>query len=198
MAPRFVARQLASPKGFGGRLIMAIMNRGNAGMNRFALETLAPGKSDRVLEIGFGGGVLLPELITRSGKVTGLDRSREAIAAAQARFGRRAEFLLGSVEQMPFADASFDKVVSCNTVYFWTSLHAGMREIARVLAPGGRLVIGFLPKERMDRLNMPADIFTSRAPEDVRAAMAAAGMRDARIEKPLQSTPWSVATALRA
>ena len=110
----------------------------------------------------------------------------------------RAHFHRGGVEAMPFADASFDKVITCNTVYFWTSLTAGMAEIARVLAPGGRVVIGFLPKERMDRMNMPADIFTSCTPEDIQRAMAAAGLTNPRIEKPTPATAWAVAVAQRS
>jgi hypothetical protein len=63
------------------------------------------------------------------------------------------------------------KVCTVNTVYFWKSLETGFTEIRRVLARGGRVVIGFLPKDGMARLNMPADIFTLRAPEDVIAAL---------------------------
>ncbi|MEO8924866.1 MAG: methyltransferase domain-containing protein, partial [Caldimonas sp.] len=57
----------------------------------------------------------------------------------------RAEFREGSVEALPFEAKSFDKVRTVNAVYFWSLLAAGFAEIHRVLSPGGRAVIGFLP-----------------------------------------------------
>lgn len=47
---------------------------------------------------------------------------------------------------------------SDHTVYFWQTLGSGSAELARVLKPGGRVVLGFLPKAHMDRLDMPTDI----------------------------------------
>ena len=61
--PRFVARQLSHPKGFLGRIFGRLMNRHNANMNAFAIRQLELTSSDRVLEIGFGGGVTLQRLI---------------------------------------------------------------------------------------------------------------------------------------
>jgi hypothetical protein len=66
-------------------------------------------------------------------------------------------------------------VCTVNTIYFWRSLDAGFAEIRRVLAPGGCVVVGFLPKEWMDRLGHSMDIFTSRTADDVIAALTASG-----------------------
>ena len=66
-----------------------------------------------------------------------------------------------------------------------------------MLAPGGTLVVGFLPKEWMDTMNFPTDIFTSRAPEDLLAALARSGFTDARIERPNSATRWNVVVASR-
>src|SRR5437899_10709347 len=86
MAPRFIARQLSHPSGFPGAVIMFLMNRANAKMNAFALQKLAPASQDRVLEIGFGGGLLLPKLLARARHVSGVDRSEKAVADAKTRF----------------------------------------------------------------------------------------------------------------
>jgi arsenite methyltransferase len=202
MAPRFVARQLAQPTGVFGGVIRFLMNRRNARMNAFALRMLDPAPSDRVLEIGFGGGVTLPSLISKAGYVAGIDRSRDVVASARRRFAGavragRAEFGAGSVEALPFDPASFDKVCTVNTVYFWASLDAGFAEIYRVLKAGGRAVIGFLPKPYMDRMGMPADIFTARAAYDVVTALERVGFADIGVERPEPTTPWNVVVATK-
>jgi arsenite methyltransferase len=203
MPPRFIARQLSRPTGFFGRIMGRLMNRHNAKLNAYAVRQLDLTPSDRILEIGFGGGVTLPSLIAGAAFVGGVDRSREMVRRAKARFSEavsagRAIFREGNVEELPFEVSSFGKVCTVNTVYFWSSLDAGFAEIHRVLSPGGRVVVGFLPKERMDRMvGMPKDIFTSRAPKDVIAALTKAGFSDVRIERPEPTTPWNVLVATR-
>jgi ubiquinone/menaquinone biosynthesis C-methylase UbiE len=202
MAPRFIARQLARPSGFMGAVIRFMMNRHNARMNHFTLRQLKLESADHVLEIGFGGGLTLPSLLDASAFVAGLDRSRDVIAWAKRRFAQqitsgRADFRQGNVESLPFDAAIFDKVCTVNTVYFWTSLEAGFAEIYRVLRPRGRIAVGFLPKERMDRMGMPDDIFTTRAPLEVVGAMTKAGFRNVLIARPEVHTPWNVVVGTR-
>ena len=202
MAPRFIAWQLSRPTGFFGRIMGRLMNRHNAKLNSYAVRQLEVTPSDRVLEVGFGGGVTLPSLIAGAAFVGGVDRSSDMVRRAKAMFSEavsagRADFREGNVEELPFEASSFGKVCTVNTIYFWSSLDAGFAEIRRVLLPGGRVVVGFVPKERMDSMGMPADIFTSRAPEDVVAALRKAGFSDVRIEQPEPTTPWNVIVATR-
>jgi len=170
--PHFIARQLAHPNGFLGRIIGQLMNRHNAKMNAFAVPMLELKASDRVLEIGFGGGVSVKSLLDAAAYVAGVDRSRDMVRRARSIFSAevnegRADFREGDVEALPFDAASFGKVCTVNTIYFWKSLEAGFAEIRRVLSPDGRLVVGFLPKDRMTRLGVPKDIFTLREPGEV-------------------------------
>jgi arsenite methyltransferase len=200
MPPRIVAQQLSHPTGLLGRLMGLLMNRNNARMNAFALKVLELTPADRVLEIGFGGGVTLATLIERAGFVAGLDRSHIMVERANARHAaavaaRHAEFRQGTVDALPFEAAAFDKVCTVNTIYFWRSLEEGFAEIHRVLKPGGCVVIGFLPKIHMDRLGMPVDIFTSRAAEDVVAALENERFVNLRVERPEPTTPWKVVVA---
>jgi len=202
MPPRFIARQLSRPTGFFGRIMGRLMNRHNAKLNSYAVRQLEVTPSDRVLEVGFGGGVSLPSLIASAAFVGGVDRSSDMVRRAKGIFSEavsagRADFREGNVEELPFEASSFGKVCTVNTIYFWSSLDAGFAEIRRVLLPGGRVVVGFVPKERMDSMGMPADIFTSRAPEDVVAALRKAGFSDVRIEQPEPTTPWNVIVATR-
>lgn len=202
MTPRCVARQLSRPSGIMGALIRFLMNRHNARMNAFAVRQLNIEPTDRVLEIGFGGGVTLPSLMKSAAYVAGIDRSDDVIGWARRRFSTeinagRADFRQGNIESLPFDKAAFDKVCTVNTVYFWSSLEAGSAEIHRVLKPRGRVAIGFLPKERMDGMEMPGDIFTSRAPLDVVGALTKAGLKDVAIARPDPNTPWNVVVATR-
>ena len=202
MAPRFIARQLSHPTGLVGALIRHLMNRHNARMNAYAVQQLRLESSDHVLEIGFGGGATLPALLSTAAFVAGVDRSHDVIGWARRHFAKAvgigsAEFRQGYVESLPFNEATFDKVCTVNTVYFWTSLDAGFAEIYRVLKSGGRAIVGFLPKEKMDRMGMPGDIFTTRAPGDVAVAMRRAGFHNIRIERPTPETAWNVLVATR-
>jgi arsenite methyltransferase len=173
------------------------MNRNNALMNAFAIQQLSAGESDRILEIGFGGGVMLPDLIRRAHFVEGVDRSRLMVDRATRRFAEavaagRAGFQVGRVEALPFDAGSFDKLCTVNTVYFWRSLEEGFNEMHRVLRAGGRAVVGFLPKEWMDRMDFPPDIFTPRTTIDVIAALRLAGFEDIVVQRPAPSTRWQV------
>src|SRR5690242_16546757 len=110
------------------------MNRTNAAVNMFAVQELDLKPTDRVLEIGFGGGVTLPSLLKASSFVAGVDRSADVVSRSKTRFANavragRADFRVGTVEALPFEDGSFDKVCTVNTVYFWTSLQQGFAEI---------------------------------------------------------------------
>ncbi|MBZ9996114.1 class I SAM-dependent methyltransferase [Mesorhizobium sp. BH1-1-4] len=202
MAPRFIAKQLSWPAGVAGWLIRAGMNRGNARLNSYALDQLQLVPEDRVLEVGFGGGPAVPRLVGGAAFVCGVDRSPDVVSAATRRFAvavraRRAEFHVGTVEKLPLPDATFDKALSVHTVYFWQSLKAGSAELARVLRPGGRIVLGFLPKAHMDRMNMPADIFTPREPDEIIAALEGVGFSGTEVRKPSSETAWAVATGIR-
>src|SRR5882724_1208374 len=127
MPPRFIARQLSFPTGFFGRLIGRLMNRHNARMNAFVVKQLEVNSTDRILEIGFGGGVNLPSLVNGAAFVGGVDRSRAMVEQAKSVFSEavkagRADFREGNVESIPFATASFAKACTANTIYFWSSL----------------------------------------------------------------------------
>ncbi|QND54769.1 class I SAM-dependent methyltransferase (plasmid) [Phyllobacterium sp. 628] len=200
--PRFIARQFARPSGFLGRFIAMAMNYGNASMNAFAVEKLEADATDRILEVGFGGGVTLPSLLEKAGFVAGVDRSPDMVARAKKMFAgaiasKRAEFHEGNVETLPFLSETFTKVCTVNTVYFWPSLDVGFEEIYRVLASGGRLVIGFLPKERMDLMQLPTDVFTARTVEEIVASLTRTGFGNVRVERPESTTAWCVVVGMR-
>jgi len=182
-----------------GGIIRHYMNRRNAAMNAYTVELLDLTPTDRVLEIGFGGGVVLPSLIGGAASVVGVDPSLDVIRAANRRYGTSdtLEFRLGKVEALPCAAGEFNKVCTVNTIYFWQNLNFGFSEIHRVLTEGGRVAVGFLPKAGMQRMNLPSDIFTLRDSDDVVAAMVQAGFRAVRVERPQPSIEWNVIVGTR-
>ncbi|TPI18369.1 class I SAM-dependent methyltransferase [Mesorhizobium sp. B4-1-1] len=201
MAPRFIAKQLSWPTGIGGWLVRAGMNRGNARLNSYALDQLQLVPEDRAIEVGFGGGAALPRLLRGAAFACGVDRSQDVVDVAARRLANavragRAEFRVGTVENLPLPDATFDKALSVHTVYFWQSLGAGSAELTRVLKSGGRVMLGFLPKAHMDRMNMPADIFTPREPDEVIAVLQDARFSDIEMRRPGPETAWLVATGV--
>lgn len=112
-----------------------------------SLAQLQPG--EQVLDVGCGTGTLAIEVarrVGRSGRVSGVDPGAQQIARARAKAARRnlpIEFLVGAIEQLPFPDQSFDVVFSTLMMHHLPTplKRQGLAEIARVLKPGGRLVI---------------------------------------------------------
>ena len=116
-------------------------------MNRLAFEQLGMGRGEYVLEVGFGGGDLIEWLVSAGEtRVIGVDPSQAMLKRAKRRFRDRVaqgqvELLAGSAEALPIVDRSIDKACSVNSAYFWPDPAAAMAEFARVLRPGGRLVL---------------------------------------------------------
>lgn len=94
-----------------------------------------------ILDVGCGGGWLVRELASRApkGRAMGMDISDEMLAHARAASANapNTEFILGSVDAIPREPNSFDKVISVESSYYWPDAAAGIREIFRVLRPGG-------------------------------------------------------------
>jgi arsenite methyltransferase len=187
--PRFLLGQFARPHGWWGGLFAALMNRGNAALNGFAIEALEVREGDRVLDVGFGGGASLDALLQdgRVALVAGLDASPEMVDAARARFSSgiesgRVEVRLGTVDSIPWPDASFDRLMSVNSIYYWPDPSQGARELFRVLRPGGAAVIALRSKDMIDRLGLEQHGFHSFGEREVGGFLEAAGFAAVRSE----------------
>jgi SAM-dependent methyltransferase len=103
-------------------------------------ERLTPG--GRIAELGFGPGWLLEALIDErlDATVYGLDISPGMAQSAHERFGRQVRIAIGDMEQLPFADATFDVIVTCWTLYFMRDIDRALIEMKRCLTPRGRLI----------------------------------------------------------
>lgn len=147
---KLLLRTFGQPRGLLGRLGGLIMARTNREAIEHAIALSEVQPSDRVIEIGFGPGVGV-ELLARaasSGFVAGVDPSVEMLRQASSRNSTaiadgRVNLRLGSVENMPFENGTFDKALATNSLQLWPDALAGLREVHRVLRPGGRLVLSF-------------------------------------------------------
>lgn len=147
--------QAGLPTGLIGRLLGRIMAWHNGPDAEWTLGCLDVGDGDRVLEVGFGPGHALGLLARRHPGATafGIDHSEAMLKAASARNREavragRMELRLGSVTDLPFAPESFDRVFSIHCIYFWDAPVDGLKEIHRVLKPGGRLAVTVRDGER--------------------------------------------------
>lgn len=100
-------------------------------------------RAGRLLEIGYGSGVLMPELARRCEELYGVDVHGEtrAVADALAATGVEARLFSSSVAATPFADNFFDAAVAVSAFEFVEDLPEACAEITRVLKPGGVLVV---------------------------------------------------------
>ena len=201
---RLVARHLRTPSGPFGRLIARLMNAGNRPMNRATLEALGLERGHRVLEIGFGGGSLLDDLVqkTPEGHVAGLELSDTMLARARRRFRpaiERGDLALthGSVDALPFDDASFDRAFTVNTIYFWPDPERAARELVRVLAPAGRLVVTYSRPEDMHRLPPTQFGFRIWERDEVEALFREAGFKAVASEESVNPRRSFILTAGR-
>ena len=137
------------PRGALGFAALAAMAMKNGGQNKAALDALQLKPGESVIEIGCGPGMGLRAALKRVGPggfVAGVDQSPTAAHFAshvvhRAVLGGRAVVMRAAAADLPFREAMFDKAFAVNSFQFWPDPARALREIARVLAPGGRLVI---------------------------------------------------------
>jgi ubiquinone biosynthesis O-methyltransferase len=116
------------------------------------VHLIGPPAGLRILDVGCGDGALAVELSKRGAIVTGIDVSVRMIEAARERarrHGVEVTFNVAAVQSLPFPPEAFDRVVAVTVLCFVADAGTALREMARVLRPGGRLVIGELGKWSM-------------------------------------------------
>ena len=112
---------------------------------RALVDAINPVPGMRVLDVATGTGMVAFALAQRGAEVVGLDQSEAMLRGAQLRLQRtpqlagRLSFMLGEAEALPFADGEFDALSFTYLLRYVDDSPATMRELARVIAPGGRI-----------------------------------------------------------
>lgn len=180
-----------------------------------AAADLQPG--ERVLDVACGTGVAALAAVERvgpTGRVTGLDANGDMLAVAR-RKSAQVQWREGRAEALPFADASFDAVLSQFGLMFFEDRAAALREVLRVLRPGGRLAVavwGALESSAGYKAlgDLVRCLFGDRVaqafcapfalgdPERLLALCAEAGIRDAQVSQRLGTVRFPSVAALVA
>ena len=179
------------PAGDAGRDMILRMNREHGPLRAWGFAHIPVGRS--VLDVGCGAGAALRELSEQypEAMLTGCDISPLAVETATAlnedlvKSGRM-RFLRCGVPDLPFGDGAFDTVFSVESLYFWPDQVAGLREIRRVLAPGGWFMtalemVGGMMNERQLAI---VEHLKMRCPtqDELRGLMTEAGFADVTVE----------------
>jgi ubiquinone/menaquinone biosynthesis C-methylase UbiE len=145
---RTLLAQCSKPDGWLGRVNLWSMNRRHSKVTEWGLAHVSIRKRDTILDVGCGGGRTVARLaaMAAEGKTYGIDYSEESVATSrrsnrQSIAAGHVEILSGSASRVPFPDQMFDLVTAVETHYYWPDLNADMREVLRVLKPGGTFII---------------------------------------------------------
>jgi ubiquinone/menaquinone biosynthesis C-methylase UbiE len=185
-----MAAQLRQPHGEHAVAVGEMMNKGNANMNLKTLEAVAAQANDAILEIGMGNGYFVKDILSIDDSVhyTGCDFSEVMIAEAQRLNAEwinkgQARFVFGDIASLPFADDSFNKVFTVNTIYFWPDAPQALSELKRVLRPGGKLFFALRPKRQMMNYPFTKHGFIMFSKEDVSELLRANGFEVVSVQE---------------
>jgi ubiquinone/menaquinone biosynthesis C-methylase UbiE len=107
------------------------------------LAQLAPRPGERILDVGCGTGALIRAVLRAQPRahVMGVDLSPAMLEIARSGSGSLAALVVADAASLPLPDGSFDAVVSVSSFHFWADAPRALRELARIIRPGGRLVV---------------------------------------------------------
>ncbi len=177
-----LASQLSCPSGTQGIEVGNKMHQTNISMTLKALEAAQIVTNEVVLELGHGNAAHLETILKTAERVTyvGLDVSSTMYEQAQElnqAFVQRqqATFALYDGTNIPYDAATFDKIITVNTIYFWQQPTQLAQELYRVLKPQGSLSIAFAQKSFMKSLPFTKYRFKLYDTQDVTQLLEKAG-----------------------
>ncbi|MEB2346121.1 MAG: class I SAM-dependent methyltransferase [Deltaproteobacteria bacterium] len=184
--PELIARQSRLPSGWLGEIVARLMAFETEPANRIAVQELAVQPEERVLEVGCGHGRTLARLAGAGcAFLAGIDPSEVMVRLARRRMRRwidsgQADVSLAASAKIPHADGRFDAVFGVHVVYFWSEPTADLREIRRVLRPGGRVLLGYRPRDAETLAALPASVYALRSVDETERLLADSGFVEIR------------------
>jgi ArsR family transcriptional regulator len=177
---------------------MRALNLPAAAVETALLSLMPESSSLRLLDIGTGTGRVLELLASRIGQGVGVDASKAMLALARSRLARaglpHCSVRLADMYRLPIADAAFDVAVMQMVLHYAEDPPGVLAEAARVLRPGGRLiVIDLAPHGRKELLSRLAHRWPGFTDVAMRGLLADAGMRQGEphtVEGPLAIRLW--------
>lgn len=140
--------QVRKPGRWVGRPFLWMMNLSHSPLTTWGLQHVAIGRDFVILDVGCGGGATVSRLAATApdGRVCGVDYADGSVAVSRRKNAAliaagRVDIRKAAVSELPFDPGTFDLVTAVETHYYWPDLAASMREIRRVLKPGGTLII---------------------------------------------------------
>jgi SAM-dependent methyltransferase len=202
--------QCKKPRGFFGRVALWRMNKSHSTLTDWGLTHTTVELEFTVLDVGCGGGRTVSKLaaMTVQGKVHGIDYSEESVAAsrrynAEAIRAGRVEIGQADVEKLPFPDNAFDLVTGVETHFWWADIAAALREVRRVLKPGGTLMLIAEVYKGADSLasrlcerTAPISGMKMLTLDEHREMLASAGFADVRVDA-VASKGWITAQGVK-
>lgn len=199
----FIGRQIRKPSGVSGWLLGHQMAKEHRALVDWMVECLNIEPTNHVLDVGCGGGMTLRTMcgLAPDGFVAGIDYSPIMVRQAQKR-NRAAvqsgcmEITLADVTSLPYDDNRFDIVSGVETFYFWPDPLCGLREILRVLKPGGRIALVVDISKPSPDAAIPENVgerFDIRvlSGEEIKALLVEAGFVDVTFkERPERAKGW--------
>ncbi|PLX25719.1 MAG: SAM-dependent methyltransferase [Ignavibacteria bacterium] len=198
--------QAGKPSGRFGRFIGRAMNSGHARLHRWGLSHVSIASDVVILDIGCGGGKAVQNMggIAAGGKVFGIDHSDDMVQLSRKTNAvlieaGRVEITRASVSSLPFPDDSFDLVTAFETFYFWPDMIVDLKEVHRVLKPGGTLLIvnAAYGHEKFAKRNARITRFggfTLHTPEELHDVLTGAGYPDVIVHEAVQKN-WIAVVA---
>jgi len=171
------------------------MEKGHRPVGEQAIELMAIPLDARVLDVGCGSGwaTRLMAEKARDGRVVGIDIADEMIrlAVESSTSFSNVEFKVASAETLPFNNGQFTHAFSMESLYYYADIPGALREIKRVLGPGGLFVTVVdlyqenLPSHQwIDQLNVPVQLLSSAEYGSLFEGAGFVNVRDRRLHDP--------------